>query len=253
MGDPHTAFQPAGKGGCAQRNDHKFLNIDVIGGVAAAVQDVHHGAGQAGVPPGQVHKVTPQRDAPRGSGGMGSGQADCQNRIGAQPGFIPGAVRFAQGAVDGALVGGVQPRNGFGQLTVHCRDGRQHPLAAVAVGVAVPLFAGFVPAGGGPAGNGGGAGRPVLQGDLCPDGGVAPAVEDLKGLYFGDGGIRHGFLLWFAKGAGWRPQAKPPLRGGFGGLRPPVSAPPKRPAAASAPCRGPPESAPAFANFSFYR
>ena len=195
VGDPHTALQPIGKGGTAQRDDHKFLDIDIIGGVAAAIQNIHHGAGQSGPPPRKAGEVLPQRQAAGSRGGVGHGQADPQNGIGAEVRFISGAIRFAEDAVNGFLLGSIPPDEGPGQFVINGMDGGAHPFSAVTGWVAVPFFAGFVPAGGSAAGDGCDAYGTALQGDLHPDGRVAAAIQNFEALYFGNGGMGHGFLL----------------------------------------------------------
>ena len=200
VGDPHTALQPIGKGGTAQRDDHKFLDIDIIGGVAAAIQNIHHGAGQSGPPPRKAGEVLPQRQAAGSRGGVGHGQADPQNGIGAEVRFISGAIRFAEDAVNGFLLGGIPPDEGPGQFVINGADGGAHPFSAVTGWVAVPFFTGLVPAGGSAAGDGCDAYGTALQGDLHPDGRVAAAIQDFEALYFGNGGMGHGFLLLVLRG-----------------------------------------------------
>ena len=131
---------------------------------------------------------------------MGHGQADPQNGIGAEVRFISGAIRFAEDAVNGFLLGGIPPDEGPGQFVINGADGGAYPFAAVTGRVAVPFFAGLVPAGGSAAGDGCDAYGTALQGDLHPDGRVAAAIQDFEALYFGNGGMGHGFLLWVLRG-----------------------------------------------------
>ncbi len=72
--------QALAEGGGADRHDHELLEVDVVVGVLAAVQDVHHrhrqdvGVGSADV------AVEGQLDVARG--GLGHGQGDAEDGVG---------------------------------------------------------------------------------------------------------------------------------------------------------------------------
>ena len=78
------------KAGCAYRNDHELLQVEVVVGVGAAVDDIHHGHGQLA----SVHaaKVTVQRQTRFFSSGAGHRHGHGQHGIGAQAAFVLGAV-----------------------------------------------------------------------------------------------------------------------------------------------------------------
>ena len=85
---------------------HEFLEIQVVGGVGAAVDHVHqrhrqqggHGAAQVAVE-GEAHPV---------GSGPGHGHAHGQHGVGAQGRFVVAAIELRHGGIDGALVEGAQ-------------------------------------------------------------------------------------------------------------------------------------------------
>ena len=166
--------------GRAHGHDHKLLDVHVVGGVCAAVEDIHHGDGQ-GLGVGSAD-IGVQRHAQRLGGRLGAGQRHAQNGVGAQAALVGGAVQIDHGAVDEGLIHGVHADDGLGQLAVHGVHGLHHALALVAALVAVPQLHGLVHAGrsagghGSPAAEGAGA---VFHINLHLNGGIAAAVHDL--------------------------------------------------------------------------
>ncbi len=166
-------------------HDHEFLDVDRVVGVLAAVDDVHH-----------RHRQDARRGAAdiaverqgRGLGRrLGHRQADAEDRVGAQPALVVGAVEFDHRQVDADLFRRVEAQKRLGDLAVDARHGFQHALALVARVVAVTPFDRLVGAGGGARGHRGAAQRAVLQRDVDLDRGVAAAVEDLAGVNVDDG------------------------------------------------------------------
>ena len=86
-------------------------------------------------------------------------------------------------------------------LVEHGFDGLQHALAQVAGRVAVTQLDGLVLAGGGAGRHRGAGQRPVVQGHLHLDGGVAAGIEDLAGADEFDG--RHGHIPSLAWWSSW--------------------------------------------------
>ena len=160
----------------AHRHNHELLNLHVVGGVRAAVEDVHHGDGQGlGV---DAADIVIQAGAQGLSGGLGHGQGTAQDGVGAQAALVGSAVQLDHGLVDGHLVQGVHADQALSQLGVHVGHGLLHALAQVAVLVAVAQLAGLVHAGGSAGGHGGAAHGAVLQDNLHLDGGVAAGVDN---------------------------------------------------------------------------
>ena len=81
-----------GEGVEAPGLDHELLEIDIVVGVFAAVEDVHHGDRQsAGA---GAAEIAVEREARRGGGGFGDGHGDAEDGVGAEFGFVGGAIEF---------------------------------------------------------------------------------------------------------------------------------------------------------------
>ena len=170
----------------AQGHDHELLHVDVVVGVGAAVEDVHHRRRHdAGADPAQV---AVQRQPAVIGRRMGGGQRDAQDGVGAQLLLVFAAVQGDHAGVHGGLIEGVHAAQLVGQLAVDVVDGLDDPRPryldlspsrssrASWMPVLAPL---------------GTAARPngaVGQFDVDFDGGVAAAVEDLPGVDVYDGG-----------------------------------------------------------------
>ena len=169
----------------AHGHDHEFLDVEVVRGVRAAVDDVHHRGGQdLGVDAAQVAvKRLPHEDGGR----AGACHGGAQHGVGAQVGLVVGVVEVDQGVVDLHLAENVLPDEGLGDLLVHMGDGLGHALAAEAFLVAVAHLQGLAAAGGG-------AGRHCrafdyarFKADFDFDGGIAAGIKDLTAVYGNDG------------------------------------------------------------------
>ncbi len=110
----------------------------------AAVDDVHHRhrhrAGE------YAADIAVERDSGLGCRCLRAGEADPEDRVGAEPGFVRRAVEPDQEAVDGQLVLGVEAGERVEYLAVHRLDGLQHPPASEPR-TAVPFFDRLVRAG----------------------------------------------------------------------------------------------------------
>ena len=161
----------------ADGHDHELLDIDAVGGVGAAVEDVHHGHGQGlGI---DAADVVVQAHAGGLGRGLGAGQGDAEDGVGTQAGLIGGAVELDEHLVDGDLVQSVQADHGLGDFAVDVFDSHRDALAAVAGLVAVAKLAGLVDTGGSAGGDSRAADGAVIEGDLDFDRGVAAGVQDL--------------------------------------------------------------------------
>ena len=161
----------------AHRHDHKLLDVHVVGGVSAAVEDVHHGHRQGlGV---DAADIAVQGHAQALGSGLGTGQGGAQNGVGAQTALVGGAVQVDEGLVDGHLIQHVHAHQALGDLGIHVLHSSEDALAQVAALVAVPELAGLVHAGGSAGGHSGAAHGAVVQIDLHLNGGIAAGVQDL--------------------------------------------------------------------------
>jgi hypothetical protein len=99
--------QRLGERGGADRHDHELLEVDVVVGVLAAVEHVHHrhrqhvGVGAA--------DVAVQRQAELVGGGLGHGERDAEDGVGAEPDLLSVPSRSISTGRR-ALVEGVEPR-----------------------------------------------------------------------------------------------------------------------------------------------
>ena len=174
LGAPADGFT---EGGRTDRDDHQLLQVEVVVGVGAAVDDVHHRHRQ-------LHAAHAAEVAVQGQTGLfGRGARDGhrhrQHRVRTQARLVVGAVEVDQGLVQEGLFGGVQAQHGFRDLGVDVLDGVQHALAQVAALVAVAQLDGFARTGGRAARHGRTAHHAAFQQHVAFDGGIAAAVEDL--------------------------------------------------------------------------
>ena len=88
----------------ADRHDHELLRVDVVRGVRAAVQDVHHAARAARAPSARRGSG---RAAARSRLGRGArhGQRDAEDRVGAELALVRRAVGVHHLGVDRDLIG----------------------------------------------------------------------------------------------------------------------------------------------------
>ena len=168
--------QGLGEGVRAGGDEHELLDVDGIVGVHPAVDDVHQGDRQH--PRRHAADIAVERQGRILGRGLGGGEADAQDGVGAQPALVRRAVELDHRRIEAALVLGVEAGERVEQLAVDRVHRLQHALAAVAAVVPVALLHRLV----GPCG---GAGRDrrategtVLQRHIDLDRGIAPAVED---------------------------------------------------------------------------
>ena len=178
--------QRLGEARHAGRHDHEFLEVDRIVGMHAAIDDVHHRHRQQAR--GGAADIAVERLALGLRGGLGGGERDAEDGIGAEAAFVGGAVERDHGLVDLGLRLGVHAAERLENLAVDRLDRLAHALAAVAGLVAVAQFHRLMHAGGGAGGHRGAAERAVLQDDVDFDGRIAAAVEDFAADDVGDGG-----------------------------------------------------------------
>ena len=174
---PHAQRLVEGLG--AHRHDHELLDIQVVVGVAAAVDDVHHrNRERAGV---RAADVAVQRHAEGLRGRAGGGEGHAEDGVGADVPLVLRTVEFDERVVQLDLLGGVHPDDLGGDDVVHVVDGVLYAFAQVALGVAVAQFDRLVLAGGGAGRDDGPAVYAALQEHVHFDGRVAAGVEDFTG------------------------------------------------------------------------
>ena len=174
----------------ADRHDHKFLEVDRIVGMHAAIHDVHHRHRQSAG--GGAADVAVERRLLGGGRGFGDRERHAENGVGAEPAFVRSAVERDQRFVDLGLRLGLHAAKRVIDLAVDRIDRLQDALAAVTRLVAVAQFDRFVRSGRGARGHCGAAFRAILQDDVDFDGRIAAAVEDFAADNVGNGG--HGLI-----------------------------------------------------------
>ena len=172
----HAHAQAVAVAGGPHRHDHELLQVDVVVGVLAAVQDVHHGHRQhVRVHPAQV---AIQRQAQRIGGRPGDRQRGPQDGVGAEAALVGRAVGLDEQAVHLALVGGVDAHQDLGDLLVDVPHRLEHALAPVGF-APVPQLDGLERAGGRPRRHRGPSPSSAQQLHLYLHGGIAARIEYL--------------------------------------------------------------------------
>ena len=159
------------EGGRSGRNDHELLEVDGGVGVGAAVDDVHHRYGEhfcvgaAQVPVQGLLELL--------GSGLGQGQGNAQNGVGAQFGLVERAVQGAHERVRRGLFRRFQADEGGRDDVADVVYGLGDALALVAGRVSVAQLPGFMFARGGSAGDGRSACGSAFQVHVRLNGGVA--------------------------------------------------------------------------------
>ena len=150
--------QRLGEGRRRHRQDHELLDVDIVVGVLAAVDDIHHRYRH-----GQCIAAVDLGDVPVQGQALGLGrcpgrrQGGRKNGIGAEFGLVVCAVGIDHELVQAALVGGIPGEQQIPYRTIDVGHCLQDALAQVAPGVAVAQFQRLAGAGGGTGGCAGAA------------------------------------------------------------------------------------------------
>ncbi|MBA7695625.1 hypothetical protein ES703_104257 [subsurface metagenome] len=143
----HPHLQGFGEGAGPDREDHELLDIHVVVGMLAAIDDIHHGDRQ-GILFRLPGEVGVERQAGGIGGGVGDGQGDPQDGVGAQAALVGGPIQVDHGSIQSGLIQGITTVDCPGQLAVHMANGLAHPFSQVAAFVAVAQLHRFMFPGG---------------------------------------------------------------------------------------------------------
>ena len=182
--DLSAPAQRFGKRVGADRHDHELLEVHVVVGMRAAVQNVHHGRGK------QMRVHTADVLVQRKFGGLCSslrhGQGRAQDGVRAQRALVVGAVDFQHNVVDEALVVGFHANQGVGDFAVHMSNRIERPLAQIATLIAISQLNSLERASRSTRRHSRAAERTVLQHDLNFHGRIAARVENLATEHIDD-------------------------------------------------------------------
>ncbi len=181
LGGPAERFP---KRGGAQRSDHELLDVESVGRVRPAVQDVHERHGQEsreGAP-----QVAVEGQAQLLRRGTRVRQRHAEDGVRAELRLVRGPVQVAERLVESDLVEGFAAADRGRDHLVHVPDRPQHPFPSIPLGVPVAELECLVSARRRAAGNGRPTGAAGPEEDLHLDGGIAPRVEDFTALDMND-------------------------------------------------------------------
>lgn len=122
--------------------DHELLDIDVVVGVSATIDDVHHGHRQdiGAATAIELGKIPVQGLLPVIGAGVGCGQGHGQNRIGTQFRLVGRAIHLAHEAIHHELIKYHTPLERRSNPFVNTPNRLQDALAVIAAVIAIPLF-----------------------------------------------------------------------------------------------------------------
>jgi len=166
----------------ADRDDHEFLDVHVVVGVRATVDDVHQ-RNRQGVRV-RTAEVAEQREAGGDGCGLGDGEADAEDGVRAETLLVVGPVHLDQDGVDDALVTGVELLDGGAEVVDNGVNGLADTLALVAGLVAVAQLERLEGARRCAGRNCRAADRAIRQQDLDLDGRIAAGVKNLACFYY---------------------------------------------------------------------
>lgn len=164
----------------ANRHNHELLEVNVVVGMHAAVENVHHGRRQhMGV---CAANVAIQRQLARLGSGTCASERSTQNGVRAQVALVRSTVDVNHFGVDSTLVASVHADNRFGNFLIHMGDGLLNALAKVAVLIAVTQLNSLECASRCARRNDRACERTVVEGNLDLNRGVAAGIENLSAV-----------------------------------------------------------------------
>ena len=176
--------QCLGEGGSADGHDHELLEVNVVVGMGAAVQDIHHGGGQlVGVHATDVlvqGKLGGFRCSASGC------QGGAQNGVGAELALVVGAVGLDHLVVDSALIVGLKANQHVGDFLVNVGNGLQRALAQITLGIAIAKLDGLECARRSAGRNHSAANGTIVQRDLDLDRGITARIQNLATVHIDD-------------------------------------------------------------------
>jgi len=179
--------------GGAHRHDHELLEVDVVVGVTAAVEDVHHGHRQHTSP--RAPEVAIERQAHRVGRRPGHRHGGAERSIGAEVALVLGPVQVGHELVQVHLVARVLSHQRRSDPLDHVLDRLADAFAEVAVAGAVTQLQGLVFAGGGSRRHGRAPESAAVEAHLDFDGRVPARIQDFPGDNLRDRGHGKNLLV----------------------------------------------------------
>ena len=165
------------KCGRTHRDDHEFLNVEIVVGMRAAVDDIHHRHRQGHRT--RTAEIAIERQSGLFGRSLGNRHRHRQRCVGAESGLVVGTVEFDQDLVDIRLLAGVEAHDRLGNLGVDVLDRTQHTFATVTRRIAIAQFDRLARAGRGPGWHGCTAHRARFKQYIAFDRGVAAGIDHL--------------------------------------------------------------------------
>ena len=175
-----TPAQGFGEAFGADGHDHELLEVHVVIGVCATVDDVHHRRGQqAGI---DAAEIAIERQLERVGRGARGGHGDSKDGVSAKVALVGRAIDLEHGGVDEALICRVDTGELGRDGAFDVLHGLHDALAEIDFLVAVAKLYGFVFAGAGAGRNGCAANGSAGEDDVGFNGWIATAVENFARL-----------------------------------------------------------------------
>ena len=182
--DLHSPAQPFAETAGTHGHHHEFLEVDLVVGMRAPVEDIHHGNGKHfGIGAADITVKGQRRFF---GGGLGHGHTYGQDGIGAQFALVGRAVQLYHHFIDARLVGHIITQQGGCDIVVYMCNGFEYAPAQVFFLVAVAELNGLMHTGAGAARNGGTAQRAFVGYNVHFHSGISSGVQDLPGKNFSD-------------------------------------------------------------------
>ena len=191
LGAPTQAFGEAlGPHG----HNHEFLEVDIVVGMHAAVEDIHHRSGQ------QMRIRATHIAIQRQFAGLGrsarTSKRRTQHGIRTKISLIGSAIKIDHLGVDGTLVARIHPDKSFGNFLVHMSNGLLHAFAEIAARIAVAQLDSLECAGRSSRRNDRTRKRAIVESDFDFDRRITARVEDFPTVNVEDDAHEDCLLDW---------------------------------------------------------
>ena len=165
------------KSGSAHGHNHKLLEVDIVVGVRATVEDVHHRDGQDMAV--AATNVAIKFLTGLLSGGLGAGEGNAEDGVGTEIALVGSGIQFNHTGINGSLVGNFHSHNLFSDILVDMVHSLQNTFAEEYGFITVAEFHRFVNTSGSAGGDSSAAHCTSLGININFDSRIASRIEDL--------------------------------------------------------------------------